>query len=178
MGYRLLVHLKTNICNPQYDDQIQSPVDVIKFEDNRQPDHLPLLPSIRRESRSWSLPHLQRLSRKKRGKNKKLPTITNSTTNTNSSYIYSNQRNQNSVSITTPVNFPATSNPIGYHRMEPLHSRKDIQRTNQHHDDLLPNIDPTQTTFHRYRVDKSRRQIHARNTRLWMEIPLRIKFPT
>ena len=151
---------------------------VIQLKDNIQPDHLPLLPSIWRELRSWSFSHLQRLRWKERGKNTKLPQITNSTTNTDSSYIYSDQRTQNGILRTPPVNFPTTSNPTWYNRMEPLHTWEDIQRINQHHDELLPNIDPNQTTLYRHWVDKSRRQIHARNPRLWMEIPLRIKFPT
>ena len=50
--------------------------------------------------------------------------------------------------------------------MEPLHTQEDIQRTDQHHDELIPNIDPNQTTIHRHRVEKIRRQIHARNPRL------------
>ena len=62
--------------------------------------------------------------------------------------------------------------------MEPLYTWEDIQRINQHYDKLLSNIDPNQTTIQRHRVDKSRQQIHARNPRQRIEIPLRIKFPT
>ena len=65
-----------------------------------------------------------------------------------------------------------------YNRMEPLYTREDIQRNNQHRDKLLSNTNSNQTTIHRHRMDKSRRQIHARNPRQRMEIPLRIKFPT
>ena len=53
-----------------------------------------------------------------------------------------------------------------YNLMEPLHTWEDIQITNQRHDELLPSIDPNQTTIYRHRVNKSRRQIHARNPRL------------
>ena len=115
---------------------------------------------------------------KKRGKNTKLSPITNPITNTENTYIYSNQRTQNGVSRTPPVNFPTTSNPTEYNRMETLYTWEDIQRINQHHDKLLSNINSNQTTIHRHRVDKSRCQIHARNPRQRMEILLRIKFPT
>ena len=62
--------------------------------------------------------------------------------------------------------------------MEPIYMGEHIQRINQHHDKLLSNIDSNQTTIHRHRIDKIRRQIHARKSRQRMEIPLQIKFPT
>ena len=49
MRYHILLHFKITVCNPKYNDQIQSPMAVIRFEDNQQPDHLPLLSSIWRE---------------------------------------------------------------------------------------------------------------------------------
>ena len=61
---------------------------------------------------------------------------------------------------------PTTFNPTEYNWMESLYIWENIQRINQHHDKLQSNIDSNQTTIHRHRVDKNRRQIHARKTRL------------
>ena len=62
--------------------------------------------------------------------------------------------------------------------MEPLYIKEAIQSINKHHDKLLSNIDLTQKTNHRYRMDKSRRQIHARNPHQRMKYRYELNFQT